>query len=48
MNIYDTSKSIGGGWKNFNLLPYISFYYDETHCFLNVGWLILCIQFKIK
>jgi len=49
MKVYNLYKPReDGDWKNLNLLPFISFYYDKYFCYLNIGWLYYCIQFKIK
>lgn len=38
---------------NFNVIPYLSFFFGENetlngkYCFLNIGWLNICFQFKI-
>ncbi len=39
---------------NFNLLPFISFFFGNNkelggkYCLLNIGWFNICLQFKIK
>ena len=33
---------------NFNFLPFISLFYGKEYCYLNIGWLNICLQFKIK
>lgn len=46
MKIFNTIKD--GEWKNFNVLPFISFFYDGNYCYLNIGWLMICFQFDLK
>lgn len=49
MRIYNLLKrSDGGSHKNFNLLPYISFYWGDDYTYLNIGWLHITFQFKLK
>ncbi len=34
--------------KNFNLFPYVSFFWNDEYCYLNVGWFHICFQFSLK
>lgn len=42
MKIYNT---LNGESKNFNLLPYFSFFYGKSYGYLNIGWFHICFQF---
>lgn len=49
MKIYNLLKRIDEKKDyNFNLLPYCSFFWGVDYCYLNIGWLNICFQFKIK
>lgn len=32
---------------NFNLLPFVSLFWGDEYCYINIGWLNLCFQFQI-
>lgn len=48
MKIYNTMKPPPYGYKNFNLLPFISLFDNGVECFLNIGWLFVCISIVIR
>lgn len=55
MKAYNLLKRKDGRKEfNFNILPFISFFFGDEkdlggkYCYLNIGWLNICFQFKIK
>lgn len=47
-NIYKLNKPSKNEWKNLNILPFISFFYNKTSIYLNIGWIFICLQIVLK
>ena len=49
IRVYNLLSRIDGTKHfNFNLIPFVSFFWGVDYTYLNIGWFNLCLQIKLK